>query len=69
MWFGQRERDFLWNMDRMKGLVWEAFPEFGFRAYLAENTVKWSREDKMLLTSHVLSYAHGVEIIVHLICD
>ena len=28
MWFGQRERAFLWNMEGMKGLVWEAFPEF-----------------------------------------
>ena len=25
MWFGQRERDFLWYMEGMKGLVWEAF--------------------------------------------
>jgi hypothetical protein len=28
MWFGQRERDSLWKMEGMKGLVWEAFPEF-----------------------------------------
>jgi hypothetical protein len=28
MWFGQREKDFLWKMEGMSSLVWEAFPEF-----------------------------------------
>jgi hypothetical protein len=28
MRFGQRERDFLWKMEGMKGLVWAAFLEF-----------------------------------------
>jgi hypothetical protein len=33
MWFGQRERDFLWKMEGMSSLVWEAFLEFIYVAF------------------------------------
>ena len=31
--FGQRERDILWKMEGMSGLVWEAFTVFIYIAF------------------------------------